>query len=102
MSDRGSHHLVELGDQLSLAEVDSATASDGEQPLPTAERTGAIDPDLPVIALQSGRRKSRKWPFRDSRRAIFRGAEKITGASASVQEVMREAICPRKPRACLN
>jgi hypothetical protein len=41
-------------------------------------------------------------PFRDSRRVIFRGTEKITGAAASVQEVMREEISPRKPRACLN
>jgi hypothetical protein len=43
-----------------------------------------LDPDLPVIALQSGGPKSRKWPFRDSRRAIFRGAETTTDASASV------------------
>jgi hypothetical protein len=67
----------------------------------TARQAG-VDPYLPVIALQSGRRKSKKWPFRDSRRAIFRGAAKITGASESVQEVMREEICLRKPRACLN
>jgi hypothetical protein len=29
---------------LSLADSDSSTASDGLQPLPTADRTGAFDP----------------------------------------------------------
>ncbi len=59
-------------------------------------------PDLLVIALQTGRPKSRKLPFRYSRRSIFRGVETIMRASASARQVMREEICSRKPRACPN
>jgi hypothetical protein len=78
----------------------SGTAA--EQPFIAARQRSVADPNLPVIALQSSRRKSRKWPFRDSRRAIFRGAAKITGSAAPVQEVKWEEISARKPRACLN
>jgi hypothetical protein len=43
-----------IGHQLSFADGDWATASDGKEPLAAVGRTGALDPLLPVVLQRSG------------------------------------------------
>jgi hypothetical protein len=97
---RSAPWVAQTGHQSTLADADWASASDGKEPSPAADRTGAFDPEPTFLLAETGRSERRFKPT--FRRGIERrGMERRTMnplAAGSGSRGGGDAVGPERPR----